>query len=39
MITGDHVLTAKAIAQELGIYQNNDKCMTGEELQKYLMKH
>ncbi len=34
MITGDHVLTAKAIAQELGIYQNNDKCMTGEELQK-----
>ena len=34
MITGDHVLTAKAIAQELGIYQKNDKCMTGEELQK-----
>ena len=34
MITGDHVLTAKAIAKELGIYQKDDKCMTGEELQK-----
>ena len=34
MITGDHVLTAKAIAKELGIYEKDDKCMTGEELQK-----
>lgn len=34
MITGDHVLTAKAIAQELGIFEQNDKYMIGEELQK-----
>ncbi|HHT97843.1 MAG TPA: calcium-translocating P-type ATPase, PMCA-type [Clostridiales bacterium] len=32
MITGDHVLTAKAIAKELGILSNKDMAMTGEEL-------
>lgn len=34
MITGDHVLTAKAIAKELGIYHANDLAVTGAELDK-----
>lgn len=34
MITGDHIATAKAIARELGIFSNNDKAMTGAELDK-----
>lgn len=34
MITGDHVLTAKAIAKELGIYDVNDLAITGAELEK-----
>ncbi len=32
MITGDHVLTAKAIARQLGIGGNGDKVLSGEEL-------
>lgn len=32
MITGDHVLTAKAIARELGILTDRDKAATGDEL-------
>lgn len=32
MITGDHKLTAVAIAKELGIYKNDDLAMTGVEL-------
>lgn len=32
MITGDHVLTASAIAAELGILEADDIAMTGEEL-------
>ena len=32
MITGDHILTAKAIAKELGILKNNDMALTGKEL-------
>lgn len=32
MITGDHVLTAKAIARELGILTDKDKAATGDEL-------
>ena len=32
MITGDHVVTASAIARELGILQNGDKAITGAEL-------
>lgn len=32
MITGDHVITAKAIAKELGIYEENSKAITGTEL-------
>ncbi|MEG1519745.1 MAG: calcium-translocating P-type ATPase, PMCA-type [Clostridia bacterium] len=32
MITGDHVLTAKAIATQLGIFNEGDKTATGEEL-------
>lgn len=32
MITGDHILTAKAIAKELGILKNNDLAITGKEL-------
>ena len=32
MITGDHIATAKAIAKELGILENQDKAITGKEL-------
>lgn len=34
MITGDHKLTAVAIAKEVGIYKEGDKALTGEELEK-----
>ncbi len=34
MITGDHKLTALAVAKELGIYQEGDEVLTGEELEK-----
>lgn len=34
MITGDHILTAKAIASNLGILQSGDLAITGEELDK-----
>lgn len=34
MITGDHVLTAQSIAQEIGIYQGGDQCLSGNELEK-----
>lgn len=32
MITGDHVVTATAIAKELGIYLEGDRAITGAEL-------
>ncbi|MDL2323767.1 cation-translocating P-type ATPase [Ruminococcaceae bacterium OttesenSCG-928-A16] len=32
MITGDHVVTASAIAKDLGIQQENDRAITGTEL-------
>lgn len=32
MITGDHVVTATAIAKELGIYLDGDRSITGSEL-------
>lgn len=32
MITGDHVVTASAIAKELGIMRDGDKAITGAEL-------
>ncbi len=32
MITGDHVVTASAIAKELGILQPSDRAITGSEL-------
>ncbi|MEK9132083.1 MAG: HAD-IC family P-type ATPase, partial [Patescibacteria group bacterium] len=32
MITGDHRLTATAVAKEAGIYQENDLVLTGEEI-------
>ncbi len=32
MITGDHVVTASAIARELGILQNGDQAITGAQL-------
>lgn len=32
MITGDHKLTAVAIAKEIGIYNEGDRCLDGTEL-------
>ena len=32
MITGDHIVTASAIAKELGILESGDKAVTGAEL-------
>lgn len=34
MITGDHKLTAVAVAKEIGIYKEGDRVLTGEELEK-----
>lgn len=34
MITGDHIVTASAIARQLGIMGEKDKAITGEELLK-----
>lgn len=34
MITGDHIITAKAIAKDLGILRGSDLAVTGEELDK-----
>jgi Ca2+-transporting ATPase len=47
MITGDHLLTATAIAKNIGIFQTNDIAITGtsldemsqENLQKNIMKY
>jgi len=33
MITGDHAITASAIAREIGILSNDDKVITGAELE------
>ncbi len=34
MITGDHKLTALAVARELGIYRDGDIVLTGEDLER-----
>jgi len=36
MITGDHKLTAMAVAKEMGIYQEGDIVLTGEDLEKMV---
>jgi Ca2+-transporting ATPase len=36
MITGDHKLTAVAIAKEIGIYQEGDFVLTGEDLERMI---
>ena len=33
MITGDHKITARAIAKEAGIYQDGDTVLTGDEIE------
>jgi Ca2+-transporting ATPase len=38
MITGDHQLTAKAVAEDLGIAKAGDRVLTGRELEKLSMK-
>ncbi|AIA29700.1 cation transporting P-type ATPase [Mycoplasmopsis californica] len=35
MITGDHITTAKAIALNLGIYEDGDMCVSGSELSSW----
>jgi Ca2+-transporting ATPase len=34
MITGDHKLTAVAVAREIGIYKEGDRVLTGNELER-----
>jgi Ca2+-transporting ATPase len=34
MITGDHRLTAVAVAKEIGIFKEGDRVLTGEELER-----
>ena len=36
MITGDHKLTALAIAKEMGIYKEGDMVLTGEDLERMI---
>jgi len=36
MITGDHKLTAIAIAKEMGIYKEGDRILIGEELERMV---
>lgn len=38
MITGDHIVTAKAIAKEIGIFREGDLAVTGEDLDKIKQK-
>lgn len=38
MITGDHKLTAMAIANEIGMNVSEDEVITGEELEEYIEK-
>ncbi len=38
MITGDHIITAKAIAKDLGILRENELAITGQELDKITDK-
>ena len=35
MLTGDHIITATAIAKQVGIYKQGDLVMTGQELDRY----
>lgn len=35
MITGDHAVTARAIAQEAGIWHEGDRVLTGEDIDRF----
>jgi P-type Ca2+ transporter type 2C len=39
MITGDHIMTAKTIAQEIGILEKGKLCVEGKELEHYTDEH
>ena len=37
MITGDHALTAKAVAEQIGLFKEGDRILTGAELESMSM--
>jgi P-type Ca2+ transporter type 2C len=39
MITGDHPMTAKAVAKDVGIWKDQDVILTGKDIEKFSDKH